>query len=141
MLRRKLLSVQALNLFISYVRCASYPDLKIHQQHRGDVEKSWPAYSADQTLSRLPSFFWDEQAASGADWKRMYQKRLQHALSRMNHHIHPLINKDDDPMTGDRRSLISCRPKGKKARKDEMQTLCKGGFPSVSYTHLRAHET
>ena len=32
-------------------------------------------------------------------------------------------------MTGDRRSLISGRPKGKTARKAEMQTLCKGGFP------------
>ena len=73
MLRRKMLSVEALKLFIDYVRCASYPDVALHQRHRGDVENSWPAYSADQTLSRLPTFFWTEQAASGALWKRIYQ--------------------------------------------------------------------
>ena len=63
MLRRKMLSVEALKLFISYVRCASYPDLALYERHRGDVDNSWPAYSTDQTLSRLPSFFWTEQAA------------------------------------------------------------------------------
>ena len=40
MLRRKMLSVEALKMFISYVRCASYPDLELHQRHRGDVELS-----------------------------------------------------------------------------------------------------
>ena len=76
MLRRKMLSVEALKRFISYVRCASYPDPELHQRYRGAVEKSWPAYYTDQTLARLPSFFWTEQAASGATWKDMYEKAL-----------------------------------------------------------------
>ena len=46
----------------------------------------------------------------------------------MSHHIHPLANPDDDPDTGERRSLQSCRPKLSKGKKADTQT-CKSGFP------------
>ena len=48
----------------------------------------------------------------------MYETRLQHALSRMNHHIHPVVNAE----TGERRPLPSCQPKGKPKQ-------CKADFP------------
>ena len=46
----------------------------------------------------------------------------------MNHHIHPLINPDYDPATGERRSLQSCRPKSKTGKKSDGQ-FCKNWFP------------
>ena len=129
MLRREMLSVSAMKLYASYVRCASYPDPAQHRQQRSFLEKTWPAYSKDQSLARLPEFFWTEQLASGEVWKNMYEQRLQHALSCMNHHIHPLVDPNADPMTGERRSLTSCRPKKSKSRNPEARTACKGGFP------------
>ena len=50
-------------------------------------------------------------------WSRQYNKRLQHSLSRLNHHIHPLV----DASTGLRRPLQSCLAKGKQ--------VCKAEFP------------
>ena len=76
MLRREMLSVAAMKLFVSYVRCASYPDPALHQRQRSSLEKAWPAYSKDQSLARLPAFFWTEQLASGESWKNMYEQRL-----------------------------------------------------------------
>ena len=57
MLRREMLSVAAMKLFVSYARCASYPDPALHQRQRSSLEKAWPAYSKDQSLARLPEFF------------------------------------------------------------------------------------
>ena len=59
MLRRDMLSVSAMKLYASYVRCASYPDPAQHRQQRSFLEKTWPAYSKDQSLARLPEFFLD----------------------------------------------------------------------------------
>ena len=59
MLRREMLSVAAMKLYVSYVRCAYYPDPGLHQQQRGFLEKAWPSYSKDQSLARLPKFFLD----------------------------------------------------------------------------------
>ena len=53
-------------------------------------------------------------------WKEHYHKRLQHVLSHMNHHIHPL-----NPATGERKPLKSC------CRKDKPNE-CKGDFPLES---------
>mgnify|MGYP006907235490 CR=1 FL=1 len=114
-----MLSRDALKQYVSHVRCASYPDVDAHRQSRAQLEKAWPAYANDLSLSRLPQFFWTASAASGEEWLRQYPNRSQHALSHMNHHIHPLINPEDDPSTGERRSLQSCRPKKKKGKKGE----------------------
>ena len=59
-----------------------------------------------------------EMTLEETEWTRKYKERLQHVMSRMNHHIHPLVN----PTTGERRPLRSCIPKGKK-------TGCRGNFP------------
>ena len=42
-----------------------------------------------------------------------------------------MVNPDDDPATGERRSLQSCRPKSKKGKKGDGQ-FCKSGFPLES---------
>ena len=128
LLREKMLTADALKQYVSHVRCASYPDVGAHRESRSQVEKAWPAYAEDLALSRLPKFFWDASASSGEEWLRQFQNRLQHSLSRMNHHIHPLVNPEDDPSTGERRSLQSCRPKSKKGKKNDGQ-FCKSGFP------------
>ena len=56
MLRREMLSVEAMKLYVSYVRCASYPDAALHQQQRGFHEQVLPSYAKDQSLARLPDF-------------------------------------------------------------------------------------
>ena len=56
-LRERMISADAMKRFVGYVRCASYPDLEAYKQERSRVEKSWPAYAEDMTLSRLPPFF------------------------------------------------------------------------------------
>ena len=79
-LRDGMLSAQAMKHFESYVRCASYPDVEAYRAGRGKVEKSWPAYADDAGLSRVPHFVWKAPAASGQEWLRQYQSRLQHGL-------------------------------------------------------------
>ena len=56
-LRDGMLSAEAMKHFVSYVRCASYPDVEAYREGRGKVEESWPAYADDASLSRLPPFF------------------------------------------------------------------------------------
>ena len=127
-LREKMLTADAVKQYVSHVRRASYPDAKAHQESRSQLGKAWPAFADDQQLSRLPKFFWDASASSNEEWLQHFQSRLQHSLGRMNHHIHPLVNPEDDPTTGERRSLQSCRPKSKKGKKCDGQ-YCKSGFP------------
>ena len=55
-LREGMLSADAIKQFVSHVRCASYPDLEAFREGRTEVEKAWPAYADDVTLSRLPQF-------------------------------------------------------------------------------------
>ena len=121
LLRKKMLSVEAMKEYISHVRCASYPDVEKFKEERDDIEKAWPAYATDYDLCRLPTFFWQQPDSNAANWKREYEDRLQHTLSRMNHHIHPVKN----PATGERRPLGSCKPKGK-------GDVCKADFPLES---------
>ena len=64
-LREHMLSADATKRFVSYVRCASYPDLDAYQRERSRVEKAWPAYAKDPTLSRLPSFSGPRQQPKG----------------------------------------------------------------------------
>ena len=77
------------------------------------------------------AFFCVHQDIAGSQWQQMYQTRLQHALSRRNHHIHPLVDALADPETGERRSLQSCRPKGSKRKQGMASQACKAGFPLV----------
>ena len=91
LLRERLLSADAMKLFASYSRCASYPDVAAFEQQRERIEQAWPAYAEDPNLSRLPRFFWQGLQASGAERGEQYCQRLQHALAHMNHHIHPLV--------------------------------------------------
>ena len=56
-LKEGLLSAKAMKEYVSYSRCASYPDAATFQAERNDIEKQWPAYANDFSLSRLPSFF------------------------------------------------------------------------------------
>ena len=56
MIRKSMLSAEAFKEYISYVRCAEYPDAERFEQERPQIEKSWPAYAGDATLSRLPRF-------------------------------------------------------------------------------------
>ena len=92
MLRNRVLTVDAFKNYINSTRVGAYPDIDKVMETREQVEKAWPAYSKDQSLARMPKFFWTEQLASGEVWKNMYEQRLQHSLSCMNHHIHPVVN-------------------------------------------------
>ena len=56
-LQKGLTSAQAMKEYISYTRCASYPDLNRFLEERDHIEQTWPAYADDLSLSRLPSFF------------------------------------------------------------------------------------
>ena len=126
-LRARILASEVWKEYVSYVRCASYPDAEKAESDRSAVEETWPAYAKDKSLSRLTFDLWartggvtsphffeqdfnvDAWRADGATWQSKYNARLQHALLHMNHHVHPLVNAG----TGERRVLASCRPKGK----------------------------
>ena len=139
MFEAQLLNIDAIKAFHSHVRCAELPDPEKMAQERDEIEQAWPAYAKDQSLSQIPGCFWtkarDAPAAhpwqgdasdsamrawseDGDDFRRDYDQRTQHVLSRMNHHIHP-----KDPSTGNRHVLKACRPKGSK------ENVCKGNFP------------
>ena len=104
-IREKLMSTNAIKRFVSYVRCAEYPDLTKFKNERSQIEKDWPAYKNDPSLCRLPEFFWKNTEAPGDEWINKFNDRLQHALMRKNHHIHPLVDPQVFPPTLQR----SCR--------------------------------
>ena len=133
--KQQLLSTDALKSFHNHVRCSVYPDLDKFERERIEIESAWPAFAMDYGLNRPPQYSWDSKngqgsavLAQGIDlekwqqegraWSTRHCERLQYVMSRMNHHIHPVI----DASTGERRPLTSCQPKGKPKE-------CKGGFP------------
>jgi len=142
-LRSRLLTGQAWKDFVSHVRCGAYPNLKKFDAERDEIEKAWPAFANDFSLSRLDADLWatspgnkvifhpwgkiqcpkEEWLREGGEWLHRYHRRLQHTMSRMNHHIHPL-NKE----TGLRYVLNSCKPKDK-LKSD----ICKHGYPLSEY--------
>ena len=67
LLREKMLSAEALKQFVSHVRCASHPEVAAHERSREQVEKAWPAYADDLSLSCLPQFFWNSTEASAEE--------------------------------------------------------------------------
>jgi len=118
MLRCEMVSPEAMKHYINHVRCATYPNVDLFNKERDQIEKSWPAYAEDYDLCRLPRELRTEAGAAAGEWITKYNDRLQHTLSRMNHHIHPLV----DASTGVRRLLNSCKVKGK-------GDTCKSDFP------------
>ena len=56
-LQKGMISATAMKEYISYTGYASYPDVSKFLAERNDIEKQWPAYTDDLTLSRLPAFF------------------------------------------------------------------------------------
>ena len=114
-----------LERFVSHARRAAYPSIDTFLKERTKIESDWPAYADDPTLCKLPRYFWKDAQSStphlavhgafdtadwklqGQLWKNAYDARLQHAMSRMNHHTHPVCNEH----TGERRPLASCIPK------------------------------
>ena len=116
-LQEGMLSTDAFKEYVNYSRCASYPDAARFEAEKESIEKDWPAYAEDSSLSRLPSFFWNCHESSMEEWTEEFLKRQQHCFSRMNHHIHPVVNKAE----GTRRPLQSCLSKGKQ--------VCKSDFP------------
>lgn len=117
-IRQGLLSAETFKNFVSTARCAEYPYRELFKEERATIERTWPAFANDMSLSRPPAWACklapsctvspDTMLAEGMDWDKQYKKRLQHTLSRMNHHIHPLCNPEDDMETGQRRPLSSC---------------------------------
>ena len=133
--REKLLSLESMKFFHDHLRCAAYPDVAKFEAEREQIETSWPAYAADRLLSKPPWYIWsgartgaaphlfsgtamEAWMEEGHEWKTHNADRLQHVLSRMNHHIHPIINAE----TGERKPLGACQPKNRPME-------CKHGFP------------
>ena len=127
LLRAKLITGQAWKEFVSHVRCAEYPDPAKFEAERATIEKAWPAFASDPSLCRLDRDLWAQRPAytipnpwmtircdrerwvlEGKEWIQRFNRRLQHTLSCMNHHIHPL-----NAETGERYVLSSCKPKEK----------------------------
>ncbi len=104
------------------MRCSAYAGVQKFADEQADIERTWPAYTQDYTLRRIPKFFWDSTTASMETWQAKFQARSQHVLSRLNYHIHPL--KD-----GVRKPLGSCLAGGKKT--------CRHDYP---LTHLLCDE-
>ena len=131
-LRAGLLTATAMKAYVNFVRCAAYPDIKKFNEERAAIEKAWPTYPEDPSLSFVPRFLGHTTGTShivestdteawyqeGLAWRMLYDQRHQHVMSRMNHHIHPLVNEH----TGERRVLGSCVSKNKPG-------VCKSGFP------------
>ena len=44
-LRVKIVSAEALKLFVSHVRCAAYPDVDAHRRSGAQLEKAWQAFA------------------------------------------------------------------------------------------------
>jgi len=142
LLRAKLITGQAWKEFVSHVRCAEYPDPAKFEAERATIEKAWPAFASDPSLYRLDRDLWAQRPAftipnpwmsircdrerwvlEGKEWIQRFNRRLQHTLSCMNHHIHPL-----NAETGERYVLSSCKPKDKKQGK-----ICKHDPPLTQY--------
>ena len=134
MFRQGILEMKAFKKYHNHARCAEYPDVKSFEAERASVEATWPEYKQDTSMCRPPEHLWSDARVphtnhlldgqqqldawkdEGMRWTEVNQDRLQHILSRMNHHIHPL------QADGQRRPLKSCQPQ-------KRPTECKGGFP------------
>ena len=55
-LEEGLLSSEAFKEYVNSVRIAAYPDIDKFNEERADIERSWPAYAKDFSLSRPAAF-------------------------------------------------------------------------------------
>ena len=44
-IRQGLASAEAMKEYVSYTRCASYPNVDLFESERDKIEKQWPAYA------------------------------------------------------------------------------------------------
>ena len=56
MLKKNLLSAESMKRFVSFQRCAWYPNIEQFHAEREKLERAWPAFSSDAQLSRPPAF-------------------------------------------------------------------------------------
>ena len=63
-LRDGIITSESWKEYVSYVRCAAYPDAEKAERDRSDVEKTWPAYTTVDTLARVSAKPWEETAGT-----------------------------------------------------------------------------
>jgi len=69
-LQSKLLEADTVKRYVSYVRCASYPQVEAFRLEKPRIEKEWPAFTNDQSLCRLPRFFGSVKVSQGLNGNR-----------------------------------------------------------------------
>ena len=84
-------------------------------------EYAWESLRHDCPKPLGPGVDMDAWVQDGDVWLGKRHTRVQHVLSHMNHHIHPL--KEDG--SGERKLLAGCKNKSN-------PNVCKGGFPLQS---------
>ena len=107
MFRTQMLKADVWKQYVEAVRPAKYPDLDGFCSQRGNIEAAWPAFVKVASLCRPPKVMGETDTAArnvttvpdsflSEGWKlrgqvfvEHYQKRLQHVMAHMNHHIHP----------------------------------------------------
>ena len=55
-LRQRVLTAEGYKAYIDFTRVASFPDLELFEKEQEDIERAWPAYADDYSLSRPPAF-------------------------------------------------------------------------------------
>ena len=137
MLRQKLVDVEAIIAFQSWVCREEHFDLRQHNKELNSLEQSWQNNNKSTEhdgLCYLPAYLratnepsmWSTtnpltKAAAeedGRKFKEQYEADAQFVFSRCHHHWHPI-----DPRTNKRAPISHCRSHHKNA--DE----CKAGFP------------
>ena len=66
-LREGLLSPEAIKRYVSYVRCASYPNHAQFLSERDAIEKHWPAFVDEDSLCCLPAHLWEQLLTGPAE--------------------------------------------------------------------------
>lgn len=132
LIQKDLISCEEFKEYTSHMCCESYPDIDEHEREADAIEKQWPTFKDDQQLGRVPKCVWqdreqphiytdgitmDELKSSAHNYKKRFNKALQHNQSRVQHHHHKKDAK------GNRKPLPACR-----AQKSED---CKHGFPKT----------
>lgn len=131
LIRDKLLSVDALKTYHTYVCKETYPDLDQQRSEAAALEQEWHRrHRDDRELGQMPDFLFadtglhllsaDSTAESlrtdAAAWLQQYDAAAQYRMARVQHHMHTL------DATGERRPLAACLAKG-------TRDTCKAGFP------------
>ena len=132
MIRKELLSVEALKQYTDWVCNQAYPDASRQAAEAEELERQWPAFRGDRRLGRPPAFIWDDAGpclngvdtclatlrAEGAKWLARYDDAAQYIMQHVQHHVH---KRGPD---GERRPLTACQKFGKPSQ-------CRHEFPMV----------